>query len=46
MEVIMGSSQKYQFDWENTVRVNMGLARPNPGPYTRIEVYQQPCLPL
>jgi predicted hydrocarbon binding protein len=36
----MESGRKYQFNWETTIGVDMGQARPNLGPNTRVEVYR------
>jgi predicted hydrocarbon binding protein len=36
----MENRRKYRFDWDNAVGADMGYARPNLGPYTRIEVYR------
>jgi predicted hydrocarbon binding protein len=36
----MERGRKYQFDWGSTIGADMGLARPNLGPNTRVEVYR------
>jgi predicted hydrocarbon binding protein len=36
----METGRKYQFDWDSTIGVNMGLARPNLGSNTSVEVYR------
>ncbi|MDR0322841.1 MAG: 4-vinyl reductase [Treponema sp.] len=36
----MENKQKYKFEWDKTVGADLGKARPNLGPNTRIEVYR------
>nr|AXS01278.1 4-vinyl reductase, 4VR [uncultured bacterium] len=36
----MENKRKYKFDWDNTVGADLNQARPNIGPFTRIEVYR------